>query len=118
MQPMINHIQITAKRLSVAEAFYYQLMPLLGFDLADKSKGQEIAHEFHVIEYPHPFLIFDINFPRKAYKDEAVHRRKPGSLHNLAFKASSREQVDRLYQAIELTSAMIVEPPQLYPQHG
>lgn len=118
MQPIIDHIQITVKDLNTAEAFYDKLMPVLGFDLSRKSKGKVAAHEFDVIEYSHPLLIMGINSPREQFKDDTIHRRKPGALHHLAFKASSREEVDALYPQIKDTGATIVEPPRFYPQHG
>jgi len=118
MQPIIDHIQITVKDLSVAEPFYDKLLPHLGFDLSKKSTGTVAAHEFDVVEYSHPLLIFAINSPRTAFKDDAIHRRKPGALHHLAFKAESRAEVDRLYPLIKATGANIVDPPKFYPQHG
>lgn len=118
LEPVIDHIQITVKDIAAAEAFYDKLMPLLGFDLSQKSKGYVSAHEFQVVEYCHPSLIFGINSPREAFKEASVHRRKPGSLHHLAFKAKSREEVDRLYLKIKETGAQIVDPPKFYPQHG
>jgi catechol 2,3-dioxygenase-like lactoylglutathione lyase family enzyme len=118
MKPVIDHIQITVKNLSKAEAFYDRLMPILGFDLAFKSKGAVTAHEFEVIEYSHPLLTFGINSPRTAFKNDTVHRRKPGALHHLAFRATSCAEVDELYIKIKETGAHIVNTPRFYPQHG
>lgn len=118
MKPVIDHIQLTVKDLTSAEPFYDQLMPILGYDLNLKSKGRVEAHEFEVIEYVHPLLTFAINSPRTAFNNDSIHRRKPGSLHHLAFKAGSCEQVDALYVQIKETGASIVEPPRYYPQHG
>ena len=118
MNPIIDHIQITVKNLKVAESFYDKLMPILGFDLNKKSKGTVAAHEFDVVEYSHPILIFAINSPRSVFKDESIHRRKPGALHHLAFKAESYEEVDRTYIEIKNIGANIVDPPKIYPQHG
>jgi catechol 2,3-dioxygenase-like lactoylglutathione lyase family enzyme len=118
MKPIIDHIQITVKDLKVAEAFYDKLMPVLGFDLAYKSKGSVAAHEFDVVEYFHPLLIFGLNSPRSCFKEDIIHRRKPGALHHLAFKATSRAEVDQLYLEIKETGAKIVDPPKFYPQHG
>jgi catechol 2,3-dioxygenase-like lactoylglutathione lyase family enzyme len=118
MKPIIDHIQITVRDLSVAEPFYDKFLSVLGFDLSKKSKGRVAAHEFDVVEYVHPLLIIGINSPREAFKDEVIHRRKPGALHHLAFKAESREEVDRLYPQIVETGALIVDPPKYYPQHG
>lgn len=118
MQPIIDHIQITVKDLSEAEGFYDKLMPILGYDLNLKSKGRVDAHDFDVIEYVHPNLTIGINSPRKELKNEDVHRRRPGSLHHLAFRVDSETKVDELYALILETGAQIVEKPRLYPQHG
>lgn len=118
MKPIIDHIQITVKDLVVAEAFYDKFLPVLGFSLDHKSKGRVAEHEFDVVEYYHPDLIIGINSPRGVFKNEAIHRRKPGALHHLAFKAQSCEEVDRLYPKIKAAGAQIVDPPNYYPQHG
>lgn len=118
MKPIIDHIQITVKDIKVAEAFYDLLMPILGFDLNNKSKGVVLAHEFEVVEYAHPELIIGINSPREVFKNDTIHRRKPGALHHLAFKATSNEEVDQLYLQIKEIDALIVDPPKYYPQHG
>ncbi len=118
MKPIIDHIQITVQNLERAEEFYDKLMPLLGFDLSRKSKGRVPDHDFDVIEYAHDYLIIGFNSPREKFKHEDVHRRKPGSIHHLAFKASSKEEIDRLFPLIKVTGAQIVEPPKYYPQHG
>ncbi len=104
--------------MAVAEPFYDKLMPILGFDLARKGKGTVKAHDFDVVEYVHPLLIFGINSPRESFKEDTIHRRKPGALHHIAFKATSQAEVDELYLKIKETGADIVNPPQFYPQHG
>ena len=118
MNPIIDHIQITVKDLKIAEPFYDRFLPILGFDLNRKSKGSVAKHEFDVVEYYHPLLIFGINSPRQAYSEDAIHRRKPGALHHLAFKAESREEVDRIYLQIKEIGANIVEEPKFFAQHG
>lgn len=118
MKPIIDHLQITVKDLKVAEPFYDKFLPVLGFDISRKSKGRVAKHEFDVVEYFHPLLIFGINSPRKAFKDDTIHRRKPGALHHLAFKAESHEEVDRIYLQIKEIGANIIEEPKFFPQHG
>jgi len=118
MEPRIDHIQITVKSLAEAEIFYDKLKPILGFDLAKKSKGRSEAHDFDAIEYVHPNIVIGLNSPRKQFANETVHRRKPGSLHHLAFNAKSPAEVDALYPLVVATGAEIVNPPQYYPQHG
>ncbi len=118
MKPVIDHIQITVKDLNIAEAFYDKFLAVLGFDIQRKSKGRVAKHEFDVIEYSHPLLIFGINSPREAFKEETIHRRKPGALHHLAFKTESREEVDEIYLQLKEIGANIVETPKCFPQHG
>ena len=118
MKPIIDHIQITVKDMSIAESFYDKFLPILGFDIKNKVSAVIEAHDFHVIEYSHPILSFAITTPRKAFKNDSVHRRKPGALHHLAFKAESRDEVDSLYLELKEIGATIVTAPKLYPEYG
>ncbi|MDC1068839.1 VOC family protein [Candidatus Kapabacteria bacterium] len=118
MNPIIDHIQITVKDLNKAEPFYDKLMPILGFDLSKKSKGRVNDNDFDVIEYPHKNFIFGINSPREKFKLDEVHRRKPGSLHHLAFRLNSKDEIDTIYPKIKNIGATIIDEPKYYPQHG
>jgi catechol 2,3-dioxygenase-like lactoylglutathione lyase family enzyme len=117
MQPVIDHLQITVKDLDVAASFYDKLMPLLGFDPKRRSSAVLERHELRVVEYVHPRLCFAIGSPRPAFANDVVHRRRPGALHHLAFKAESREEVDRLHEALVAIGAEIVTPPREYPEY-
>lgn len=117
MKPVIDHIQITVKDMSAAVPFYDKLMPLLGFDIGRKAEVFIEEHEFHVVEYTHPRLAFAITSPRSAFVGDTVHRRKPGALHHLAFKAESRAEVDRLHSELKAIGAVIVSPPREYPEY-
>ena len=92
-------------------------MPILGFDLFKKSKGRVDAHDFDVIEYVHPLLTIGFNSPRKEFKEDSVHRRKPGAVHHLAFKVNSCSEVDELFPKMKEIGANIVNPPQLNQGH-
>jgi catechol 2,3-dioxygenase-like lactoylglutathione lyase family enzyme len=118
MKPKIDHIQITVKDFNKAEKFYDKLMPILGFDLTKKGKGRVEAHDFDVIEYYRDDIIIGINSPREKFEKDEVHRRKPGSLHHLAFNAGSNHNVDKLFGEILNIDAVIVETPKFFPQHG
>lgn len=118
MIPRVDHIQITVKDIDEAERFYDRLMPILGFDLSRKGGGYVKEHDFRVVEYVHDQIVIGINSPRKELEDVEVHRRRPGSLHHLAFRASSAREVDEVFAKIEAIGAEIVHAPQLFPQHG
>jgi len=117
MEPIVDHIEITVRDLDVAAAFYDRLLPLLGFDPKKRSRATIPAHEKEVVQYEHPRLGFAITSPRGAFAGETVHRRRPGSLHHLAFRASSRAEVDRLHAEIVGIGATIVSPPREYPEY-
>jgi catechol 2,3-dioxygenase-like lactoylglutathione lyase family enzyme len=117
VEPIIDHIQITVKDMSIAVPFYDKVLPLLGFDIKRKVSAVFEEHEFHVVEYTHPRLAFAITSPRKAFAVDTINRRKPGALHHLAFKAASRGEVDRLHSELTILGATIVSPPREYPEY-
>jgi len=117
MEPVIDHIEITVKDMSVAVPFYDRLLPLLGFDVQRKGTAVIEEHDKHVVSYEHPRLGFTLTSPRRAYVGEMINRRKPGALHHLAFKATSRAEVDRLHSELKEIGAVIVSPPREYPEY-
>jgi catechol 2,3-dioxygenase-like lactoylglutathione lyase family enzyme len=117
MEPMIDHIEITVRDMATAVPFYDRLLPLLGFDLRNRSSAIIDRHDKHVVSYEHPRLGFAITSPRSAFAGEAINRRKPGALHHLAFRARSRLEVDRLHLALTSIGATIVSPPREYPEY-
>lgn len=117
MEPIIDHIEITVTDMSVAVPFYDRLLPLLGFDLANKGTARIEEHEKHVVSYEHPRLGFAITSPRRGFMTEAIHRRKPGALHHLAFRAASRADVDRLHAEVKGIGATIVSARRAYPEY-
>ncbi len=117
MEPIVDHIEITVRDMRIAVPFYDRLLPLLGFDLTRRSEAIIEQHEKHVVSYEHPCLGFTITSPLRTFAGETVNRRKPGSLHHLAFRASSRAEVDRLHHELKAIGAEIVSPPQEYPEY-
>jgi catechol 2,3-dioxygenase-like lactoylglutathione lyase family enzyme len=117
MEPILDHIQITVKDMNIAVPFYDRLLPLLGFDPKSRHSAVIQDHELHVVEYSHPLIGFAISSPREVFAEDIVHRRKPGALHHLAFKAATRAEVDTLYSQLKEIGAVIVSPPRVYPEH-
>lgn len=117
MEPTIDHIEITVKDMTVAVPFYDKLLPLLGFNVRSRVSAVMEEHDKHVVQYEHPRLGFAITSPRKAFAGDAMHRRKPGALHHLAFKATSRAEVDRLHSELKAIGAIIVSAPREYPEY-
>ena len=117
MEPIIDHIEITVRDMSVAVPFYDKFLPLLGFALQHRSSAVMEKHDKHVVQYEHPRLGFAITSPRTSFAGDTVNRRKPGALHHLAFKATSRAEVDRLHSELQAIGATIVSPPREYPEY-
>jgi catechol 2,3-dioxygenase-like lactoylglutathione lyase family enzyme len=118
MEPVIDHIQITVRDLAQAIQFYDRLMPLLGFKLEKRTRATVPEHDFEVVEYSHPRIAFAITSPRRAFRAEEIHRRRPGSLHHLAFRAKSRDEVNELHLKVAGIGAVIVSSPREYPQYS
>jgi catechol 2,3-dioxygenase-like lactoylglutathione lyase family enzyme len=74
-------------------------------------------YEKYVVTYEHPRLGFSITSPRQTFAGEVVHRRRPGALHHLAFRAASRAEVDHLHVALQSIGATIVSSPREYPEY-
>jgi catechol 2,3-dioxygenase-like lactoylglutathione lyase family enzyme len=117
MEPTISHIEITVRDMQKAVPFYDKLLPLFGFDLAQRSSATFAAHDKHVVSYEHPKLSIAITSPRREYAHEPVHRRRPGSMHHLAFKVDSRSEVDRLHDQLLEIGAEVVIPPREFPEY-
>ena len=117
MEPIIDHIEVTVGDMGIAVPFYDRLLPLLGYDLTRRSEAIIEQHQKHVVSYEHPIVGFAITSPLGAFAAEAINRRKPGALHHLAFRASSRAEVDRLHSELKAIGATIVSPPREYPEY-
>ena len=117
MEPILDHVEITVKDMAIALPFYDRLLPLLGFDLANRTEAVIEEHEKRVVSYEHPRLGFAITSPLNAFAAETVNRRKPGALHHLAFRAETRADVDRLHVELRAIGATIVQPPREYPEY-
>lgn len=117
MDPIIDHIEITVRDMSTAVPFYDKLLPILGFDVRRRVDVVMEEHDKHVVVYEDPRLGFTITSPRRAFMGDPVNRRRPGSLHHLAFRAPSRDDVDRLHSQLKDIGATIVSPPREYPEY-
>jgi catechol 2,3-dioxygenase-like lactoylglutathione lyase family enzyme len=117
MEPIIDHIEITVKDMQIAVPFYDKLLPLLGFDVQSRVSAVIEEHDKQVVQYEHPRLGFAITSPITAFAGETMNRRKPGALHHLAFKATSRADVDKLHTELKGIGATIVSPPREYPEY-
>ncbi|MBP1048063.1 VOC family protein [Enterococcus sp. BWM-S5] len=118
MNYLIDHVQVTVKDLKNAEIFYDALCEALGFDLSKKVHAYLPELNMEVIEYLSDAYDFGICSPLPEYKEELIHRRKPGAVHHVAFRAATREAVDAIYDLLRSLKAEIIDPPQVHLSHG
>ncbi|WP_241754938.1 VOC family protein [Koleobacter methoxysyntrophicus] len=114
---IVDHIHITVCNLKEAEKFYDNLLPYLGYDLNLKEYTKIPEHEYESIEYHHKIISIGLINSRSQFSNEQIHRRRPGSLHHLAFFAESNDEVDYLYDKIKSVGAQIVSSPRFYPEY-
>lgn len=118
MEPIIDHIYITVQDLDRAEQFYDNFLPVVGFDISLKGRYTVPEHEYEAIEYRHINLTLAIVNQRKEYISDKVSKRKAGAINHLAFRTSSKKDVDIAYNAIKQLSCTITHEPQYYPDYS
>lgn len=117
MKPKIDHIHVTVADIKRAEAFYDQLLPILGFDLSLKEHDTVPEHEYQIVEYHNQEFSFGIVNQRSQYEGDRVSRRRAGALHHLAFHVDSRAEVDAVFARVSAIPAVIVHPPRCYEEY-
>jgi glyoxylase I family protein len=106
MARTIHHVDLTVSEMERAKRFYKPVMERLGYRMTldtaqdlcfDAGDGTGIA--LH---------------PARAASREKKHDRYSPGLHHLAFKVSSREEVDGLHALLKRMGAKILDPPAIY----
>ncbi len=102
----IHHVDLTVRDLARSEAFYDQVLPLLGFRRGIGAPEGPIwagaALEVGLV----------------AARSPAAHDRYAAGLHHLAFTAPSRSAVDALHGRLRSLGVPILDPPAEYPRYA
>lgn len=93
MKPKIDHIHVTVADIKRAEAFYDELLPILGFDLSLKEHDTVPEYEYQIVEYHNQEFSFGIVNQRSQYEGDAVFAR------------------------VSAIPAVIVQPPRCYEEY-
>lgn len=102
----IHHIDLTVSDLETAGEFYGAVLPLMGFRRrADVAEGPIWAGE-------------SCELGLCSARAAQEHDRYSPGLHHLAFTASSRSAVDRLYEFLLHEGLDILDPPAEYPEYA
>ncbi|MGS1015498.1 VOC family protein [Allosphingosinicella humi] len=108
-----HHIDLNVSDIAAAKRVYGPVLEFLGYrcvkdeatgcewDLADEGRGASLG-----LRACDPAL--------KAY----AHSRYAPGLHHLAWRAASREDVDRLHDLLVARGIKVLDPPAHYPQYS
>lgn len=107
-----SHIDLTITNGEVSHRFYDQVLKFLGYVGGVASDGSAGG-------WMNPSTRFNIalQFARPEHANTRHTRHAPG-LHHLAFKAGSRQDVDRLHELLLSMGATILDPPGEYYEGG
>lgn len=99
-----DHIDLRVKERKVAQRFYAQLLPALGFPI-DKSDGEWGAF-YASTEGPTEFF---------GFIEDPEHRPNES---RIAFWADSRTEVDRVTEVVRRAGGLNLEGPQVWPEYS
>jgi glyoxylase I family protein len=108
----VNHIRLSVSNLSESLAFYTNLLVALNYRVAHQT-SQTIS--FHHRTSPLAFIL-----SQASESFDRIHSRNAPGLHHLAFHASCKEDVDRVYRDVLLRSEQIriLNPPCECPEYS
>ena len=114
MRGAIHHVDLTVRDPWESRAFYDEVLGHMGYRCV-----REDARGFDWELRPPGGGCASIGVMRaSAAGGERRHDRYSPGLHHLAFAASSRADVDALYQVLRRIGATVLDPPADYPQYA
>jgi catechol 2,3-dioxygenase-like lactoylglutathione lyase family enzyme len=118
----LSHIDLTIRDPARSIPFYAAFFEALGYrrariDLPEFTGPQPKRAAWWVRYAGGSLFGIEIRPAREESRDKAHDRYAPG-LHHLAFHAESREDVDRVYDAMRTSGATVLDPPAEYPTYS
>jgi catechol 2,3-dioxygenase-like lactoylglutathione lyase family enzyme len=113
MRGAVHHIDLNVTDLAASKAVYGPVLEFLGYTQVKDSDGCEwdlLGHEGRGASIGlRPCDPHEAGHPH--------HRYAPG-LHHLAWRAGSRDEVDRLHALLVERGIKVLDPPAHYPQYS
>ena len=103
-----HHIDLTVSDLETSVQFYEKVLSRLGFE-RDQQYGGGAPCWIYQSEQR---LVFSLAI--KAAQASTPHNRYAPGLHHLAFRASSRAEVDEIFGYLRCENIEILDPPSEY----
>lgn len=110
----IHHIGLTVNNWEASAPFYHALAEALGAKpFIENTGAPHRSEQGRVIIFAADSFMFSI---WEAFEENKTNQFKDYNvgLHHFAFQASSREDVDKVYQTMKAMGAEIVDAPQEY----
>jgi catechol 2,3-dioxygenase-like lactoylglutathione lyase family enzyme len=104
----LDHLDLTVKDLARSVRFYTDVLSALGFCRLEEEKDFVWANA-HLNIAIHP--------AHAAERETAFNRHRVG-LHHVAFRAHSREDIDRFHEFLLSRAVVVLDPPREYPEYG
>jgi len=110
----IDHLDLTVTDPASSEAFYRAVLGYMGFQPVRLSHGATHLCIFQTVRAEQRL----ISVALQPAKHAGRHDRYIPGLHHVAFRASSREDVDGLHQVLRDLGAEVLDPPTEYPHYA
>ena len=105
-----HHIDLNVSDIAAAKAVYGPLLEFFGYRLV---KDRPDGCEWDLV--PGASLGIKLRAPEEA---EHPHRRYAPGIHHLAWRASSRSQVDAVHARLASLGVTVLDPPASYPEYS
>ncbi len=110
----IDHLDLCVKDPASSDAFYRAVLGYMGFEPVRLAHGATDLRIFQAADTGQ--RLFSIALQRA--KHAGNHDRYVPGLHHVAFRASSRADVDGLYEVLRDFGADVLDAPAEYPHYA
>ncbi|MBW2267891.1 MAG: VOC family protein [Deltaproteobacteria bacterium] len=110
----IDHLDLTVMDPAASEAFYTAVLGYMGFEPVRLAHGATQLRIFQATDAGQRLFSVALQPARHG----GGHDRHSPGLHHVAFRASSRADVDGLYQLLRDFGADVLDAPAEYPHYA
>jgi catechol 2,3-dioxygenase-like lactoylglutathione lyase family enzyme len=113
MRGSVHHLDLTVRDPWASRAFYDAVLGFMGYQLVrEDARGLD----WELTSPDGAFVSIGLKKSEGAGRDRGHDRYAPG-LHHVAWRASSRLEVDLLYARLLAMGASVLDPPADYPSY-
>ena len=113
----IDHVDLTVSNVETSERFYRVFLGYLGFQPVRLVHGNSDLRIFQRAHRNKRLFSVALQGAKPARRGVKHDRYSPG-LHHIAFRASSRADVDGLHEHLKTIGAHVLDPPAEYPHYA